>query len=152
MTHEHRDFTLERTYRNCRDHVWAAWTIPEKKAAWFGDGLRDLDFRVGGTERGEFRDEIGLHVNETRFFEIADRRRIVLAYSMALNDRVHTVSLATITFADADGGTTLTYHEQMCVIPPSDGVDGREHGWSALLDSLEGYLAADTIANAGKRP
>ena len=91
---------------------------------------------------------MGEHQNETRYFEISDRNRIVLAYSMALNGRVHTVSLATIVFADHDGGTRLTYTEQMCVIPPSDGVDGRRHGWDALLTGLESYLSADTIAQA----
>jgi hypothetical protein len=32
----------------------------------------------------------------------------------------------------------------MCVIPPSDGVEGRKHGWSALLDELDDYLVNDT--------
>ena len=30
----------------------------------------------------------------------------------------------------------------------SDGVEGREHGWGALLDGLAGYLAADTRQTA----
>ena len=72
----------------------------------------------------------------------------MFAYSMALNGRIHTVSLATVVFAEADGGTRLTYTEQMCVIPPSDGLEGREHGWNALLTALEAYLVADTRANA----
>lgn len=46
--------------------------------------------------------------------------------------------------ADADVGTLLTYSEQMCMIPPSDGSTGRERGWRALLDALGGYLAEDT--------
>lgn len=144
----HETFTIDRVYPNCLDHVWACWAIPDKKRAWFGDGLREMDFRPGGLEHGTFRDAMGEHRNETRYFEITDRQRIVLAYSMAVNGRVHTVSLATILFADHGGGTRLTYTEQMCVIPPSDGVAGRQHGWEALLTRLETYLSADTAAQA----
>jgi uncharacterized protein YndB with AHSA1/START domain len=53
------------------------------------------------------------------------------------------VSLATVMFADEGGGTRLTFTEQMCVIPPSDGVEGRQHGWGELLAGLEHFLAGD---------
>ena len=58
------------------------------------------------------------------------------------------LSQVTVTFEDENGGTRLGYTEQMCVIPPSDGVEGREHGWSALLDGLAGYLATDARQTA----
>jgi len=139
----HDSFTIERTYPNCREHVWSAWSMPAKKAKWFGGGDHSMDFRVGGAERGSFSDAIGEHVNETRYFEIAEGERIVMAYSMAVNGRVHTVSLATVTLADQGGGTRLTFTEQMCVIPPSDGTEGRRHGWTELLAGLETFLASD---------
>lgn len=145
---QHETFTIERTYPNCREHVWSAWAVAEKKRAWFGDGLVASDFRVGGTEKNEFVNEMGRNTNQTRYFEIKDQERIVFAYSMALNGRVHTVSLTTIVFADENGGTRLTYTEQMCVIPPSDGAAGRTHGWNALLEALGNYLAEDTRANS----
>jgi uncharacterized protein YndB with AHSA1/START domain len=110
-----------------------------------------MDFRPGGFERSRFRDDMGEHVNEGRYFEIKDGERIVLAYSMAVNGRVHTTSLATIAFRDENGGTRLTYTEQMCVVPPSDGVEGRRHGWGALLDGLGGYLVKDTQESVGAR-
>jgi len=141
---EHRLITIERVFPNCVDHVWAAWAIPEKKKAWFGEGLVELDFRTGGAERSTFVTDMGTHTNETRYFEIKERKRIVFAYSMAVNGRIHTVSLATALFSELGGGTKLTYVEQLCVIPPSDGAEGREHGWHALLDGLESYLAEDT--------
>jgi uncharacterized protein YndB with AHSA1/START domain len=148
-TEPHHDrFTIERVYPNCREHVWSAWSSPGKKRRWFGDGLEKMSFEVGGLELGRFRDGMGEHVNEGRYFEINPSERIVLAYSMALNGRVHTVSLATITFADESGGTRVTYTEQMVVIPPSDGVAGRQHGWGALLDSMERFLEADTRLEA----
>lgn len=150
MTTQHHDtFSIERIYPNCRAHVWA-WANPEKKAAWFGGSEHVLDFRPGGAERSVFTDGMGIHVNDTHYFEIVEGSRIVLAYSMSLNGRIQTVSLATIAFTDEGGGTRLVYTEQMCVIPPSDGLEGRRHGWSAILDGLGGYLEEDTAkARAG---
>lgn len=146
--HQLDSFTIERVYPNCRAHVWAAWSVPEKKAAWFGSRPSAMDFRPGGAERTSFSNDMGEHTNDTRYFEIRDEELIVLAYSMAVNGRVHTVSLATIVFTDEGGGTRLRYTEQMCVLPPSDGVSGRKEGWSGLLDSLGTYLEADTPASA----
>jgi uncharacterized protein YndB with AHSA1/START domain len=88
----HDSFTLERIYPNCREHVWSAWAMPAKKATWFGGGDHSMDFRAGGGERAAFRDGMGEHVNETRYFEIAEGERIVFAYSMAVNGRVHGVA------------------------------------------------------------
>jgi uncharacterized protein YndB with AHSA1/START domain len=141
---EHRSITIEHVFPHCVDHVWAAWSIPEKKKAWFGEGLLEFDFRAGGAERSVFVTDMGSHTNETRYFEVKDRKRIVFAYSMAVDGRIHTVSLATVLFSDHSGGTKLTYVEQLCVIPPSDGAEGRKHGWHALLDGLETYLSGDT--------
>lgn len=149
--YSHDSFTIERVYPNCLAHVWSAWSIPEKKARWFGGNGDDMDFRPGGIERTSFRNEMGEHTNETRYFEIRDEQLIVLAYSMAVNGVVHAVSLTTIAFIDENGGTRLRYTEQMCVLPPSDGAKGRTQGWGALLDGLAHYLEEDTLANAGVR-
>lgn len=140
----HETIKIERVLPNCLEHVWSAWASPTKKKAWFGDGLEESSFEPGGAERASFLTDMGVHDNETRYFEIKDRERIVFAYSMAVNGRIHSVSLATVTFADANGGTRLTFTEQMCVIPPSDGAAGREAGWTDLLDSLADYLLHDT--------
>ena len=141
----HESFTIERIYPSRRDRVWAAWAIPEKKRVWFGDGLTDSDFREGGGETKEFVNDMGTNTNRTHYFEIEEQAQIVFAYSMALNGRVHTVSLTTVEFSDVDEGTHLRYTEQMCVIPPSDGAKGRTHGWGALLDGL-GRALADGVS------
>ena len=140
-SHHHESFTLERIYPKPRAEVWSAWSIREKKADWLHNPELEMDFRAGGFERSVSRNGAYEHVNDTRYFEIREYERIVLAYSMAVNGRVHTVSLASITFADENGGTRLGYTEQMCVIPPSDGLEGRQHGWNALLDALGTHLA-----------
>jgi uncharacterized protein YndB with AHSA1/START domain len=43
-THYHREFTIERVYPNCKAHVWAAWSIREKKAAWLRNAALEMDF------------------------------------------------------------------------------------------------------------
>jgi uncharacterized protein YndB with AHSA1/START domain len=141
--HQLDSFTIERVYANCVAHVWSAWSVAEKKSAWFGGRPIEMDFRPGGIERSSFSNAMGEHVNETRYFEIREESLIVMAYSMAMNGRVHTVSLVTVAFSDEGGGTRLRYTEQMCVLPPSDGAAGRSHGWGVLLDGLAGYLAVD---------
>ncbi|MBU1175376.1 MAG: SRPBCC family protein [Alphaproteobacteria bacterium] len=141
-------FTIERVLAKCPAHVFSAWSEPDKKRKWFAASPNQaeshvLDFSVGGREYGAFENEMGLHENETRYFEIVPDELIVFSYSMAMNKRVHSVSLVTVRFADMNGGTRLIYTEQMCVIEPSDGAAGREHGWNALLDGMASVLEAE---------
>lgn len=146
----HESFTITRTYEKCRAHVWSAWSDRNKKWRWLrGDTAVPpefvFDFRVGGEERSTFTSPMGKHENHTVFFDIKDEEHIVYSYSMAMNGRVHSVSVATVTFTDAGGGTTMTYVEQITLIGPSDGAEGRQHGWSALFDQIEPLLTAEMV-------
>jgi uncharacterized protein YndB with AHSA1/START domain len=143
----HESFTITRTYGKCRAHVWSAWADRETKYRWLaGDGGTaavgdfELDFRVGGGERHAFTSPMGRHENRTTYFEIADEERIVYAYSMSLEGRVHSVSVATVRFFDEVGGTRMEYHEQLTLIGASDDAEGRRHGWTLLLDRIESVL------------
>lgn len=144
----HDTLVIERVFPNCLAHVWSAWASLEKKRGWFGDGLEQLEFEPGGLERSSFITSMGVHDNESRYFEIKHQERIIFAYSMALNGRIHSVSLATLAFADENGGTRISYTEQICVVGPSDGVEGRRAGWMDLFDSLADYLIQDTRSAA----
>ncbi|MBX9458804.1 MAG: hypothetical protein KL863_23720 [Rhizobium sp.] len=42
--------------------------MPEKKAAWLGSRPIEMDFRPGGAERIGFSNEMGDHLNQTRYF------------------------------------------------------------------------------------
>ena len=154
MTIIHDSFTIERRLRACPAHVWAAWAESDLKRQWFidsdGEGWRtldySLDFRVGGTETGRFvlasGPGAGEHANATYFLDIVSGERIAYAYSMTMNGRIHSASLATVTFAEAGGGTLLTYTEQGAWFAPGDGVEGRREGWETLLAALERVLDA----------
>ena len=78
-----------------------------------GHSANTLDFRVGGREAGIFSlaegPGAGEHANHTTYLDIADGERIVFAYTMALNGRIHSASLVTVTFEDLGGATRLTY-------------------------------------------
>ncbi|SHG86499.1 SRPBCC family protein [Marivita hallyeonensis] len=155
MTPQHDSFSLTREIAACRDHVWAAWADPTLKRAWFvdHDGPEwktvhyNSDFRVGGWERGGWKMEAtdhtpmaGEHSNETVYLEIEDRARIIYAYTMAMNGKIHSASLATVTFEDAGGGTRLTYTEQITQLDGSDGLESRKNGWNWLMDMMDKVL------------
>jgi uncharacterized protein YndB with AHSA1/START domain len=144
----HETFTITRTYEKCIAHVWSAWSDRAKKWRWLrsddavpADFL--FDFRVGGEERSSFTSPMGSHENHTVYFDIAEENHIVYSYSMALNGRIHSVSVASVTFEDAGGGTKMTYVEQITLIGESDGAEGRKHGWTALFESLDTVLRAE---------
>ena len=152
MIPTHDSFTLTRDIAACPAHVFACWADPALKRRWFvdsdGPGWTEreytLDFRVGGRETGRFElaegPGAGEHGNVTHYLDIAPDARIVMAYTMAMNGRIHSASLVTVTLEPSGGGTRLTYHEQMTLIGESDGVAGRRHGWEHLLDALENTL------------
>ena len=132
---KHDQFTLTRDIAASPAHVFAAWAKPELKRQWFVDSdgpeweERDytLDFRVGGVETGRFvltdGPGAGEHTNRTVYLDIADDERIVYAYTMALDGRVHSASLTTVLLQPQGGGTRLTFAEQGTFIGPSDGAD-----------------------------
>ena len=146
----HDGFTLTRDIAASPATVFALWADPAKKRLWFAEGKAEhsIDFRVGGTESNRFEVEAGpgagTHENVTHYLEIAPNERIVLAYTMAMNGRVHSASLATVLFEARDGGTHLNYTEQMTLIGASDGPQGRAHGWGALLDAMERQVQGAT--------
>jgi len=154
MTITHDSFTIERRLRACLAHVWAAWAESDLKRQWFvdsdGEGWQtldySLDFRVGGSETGRFvlasGPGAGEHANVTHYLDIVPGERIALAYTMAMNGRIHSASLATVTFSESGGGTLLTYTEQGAWFAPTDGVEGRREGWETLLTALERVLDA----------
>lgn len=156
----HDSFTIERRLAACPAHVWAAWADPALKRRWFVDSDGPewqtldyaLDFRVGGQETGRFvltqGPGAGEHANVTHYLDIVREQRIVFAYTMAQDGRIHSASLATVGFAEAGGGTILTFTEQAAFFGPADGAAGRRAGWEGLLDALEKTLKATTRSAA----
>ncbi len=142
---EHETFSLTRELRAAPDIVYRAWSEPSLKKRWFVDSDGSdwetldykLDFRVGGTETGRFRYKGStVHGNETAFIDIVPEQRIVFAYSMFLDGKRTSVSLATVAMRAAEFGTHLTYTEQGVFLDGLDSAEPRKAGWEWLLDAL----------------
>ena len=146
----HSTFVIERTYDAPPDRVFAAWASVEAKSQWFGspDSPYELDFRVGGRE--SWRGGQGGPTGESTFSydaiyeDIVENERIVYAYDMHMDDARISVSLATVEFRAAEGGTLLTFTEQGAFLDGLDQPDRREGGTGTLLDQLGKVLAGET--------
>lgn len=155
----HDSFTITRRYRSGVDAVWRAYADPQVKRRWFaeGEGFEvidyGLDFRVGGREHVSFRVvdapvPLGVIANETRYFAIAEGRRLTAAYSMSNDGVPFSVSLVTVTFEPDGHGTLLTHHEAVTFFAGGDGVEMRERGTRTLLEALARELGEEAAAVA----
>ncbi|MGQ0531670.1 MAG: SRPBCC family protein [Caulobacteraceae bacterium] len=155
-TTTHANFVIERRYDASAQRVFAAWSDPASKRAWFAEGegwliqSYELDFRERGTEKSTFRflkdeetfGEKTSFSNETVFNEIVPNERIIFTYSMARNGVRFSVSLASVELSSAGAGTRMIFTEHATFFEGGDGAQMREAGWRELLDKLDAYLAS----------
>ncbi len=141
---QHGTFTIEREFAFPPARVFAAWAEPEAKSAWFAGTAdkwkeleRRMDFRVGGSERLRGQWVSGpVSDFQAHYHDIVRGRRIVYSYTMHIDERKISVSLATIEFAPAGRGTKLTLTEQGAFLDGYDDAGSRERGTNALIDAL----------------
>ena len=143
----HGTFVIERVYAASPARVFHAWADPAAKARWFAgpaewkEGVRELDFRIGGRERvsggppGE-----PAHAFDARYYDIVPDQRIVYAYDMHIGENRISVSLATVELKPAGAGTRLIFTEQAVFLDGYDDAGSRERGTHGLLDQLDAAL------------
>lgn len=148
----HNTFTIERSYPNPRDQVFAAFSEAAEKVRWYAAGdMREvveysLDFRVGGAERLRARLKPGtpfpgaVLFYDNRFEDIVRDERIVITSTMTFIDKRVSSSLETFEFLATDEGTDLIFTHQAAFFPGSDGPQLREAGWRRLLERLGAEL------------
>lgn len=147
MSLSEESFTLTRVIAATPATVFRAFAEPALKRQWYvtegpDTGASDFtsDFRLGHGDRGTFHitdgPGAGRHDMTSTYFDIVENTRIVYAYSMAWNGRVHAVSLATVELEPTEGGTRLTYTERGAHFPPSDNAEMRAGGVGSQLDRL----------------
>lgn len=141
----HASFTIERTYLAPRERVFQALTDPAAKARWFAGGngytvlVREMDVRPGGRELVKGRWESGVvSTFEAVYHDVVPDERIVYAYTMHLDARKISVSLATIELkpSGTGTGTRLVMTEQGAYLDGYDDAGSRERGTQFLLDAL----------------
>ena len=142
----HATFTLERSYPAPPARVFAAWADPAAKARWFAGGPgsgHQLDFRIGGREVARGGPDGGpVMTFESLYRDIVPGERIVYTSTLSAGDDVMTVSVTTVEFSPAAGGTRLVLTEQGAFLDGREEPGWREHGTAAQLDALAAALSA----------
>jgi uncharacterized protein YndB with AHSA1/START domain len=134
----HATFSLERFYPARADRVFAALPDPVAKSRWFGaGGEHQLDFRVDGREVYRGRHGGGSVLTfESVYHEIIRGDRIVYASTLSAGGTVSTVSITTLEFSAANGGTRLVLTEQSTFLDGREQPGWREQGTGDWLDAL----------------
>lgn len=146
----HGTFTLTRRWNAAPDRVFAAWADPAVKAQWFGPRedwsliRRSLDVRAGGTEvlEGTFTKTGRTALFEARYHLVEPDRRLIYDYDLHHGGSFHSVTLSSLVLQPENGGTRVSYTEQIVFIDGTDGTAGREHGTSLQFDLIEKVLMA----------
>ena len=147
----HGAFTIERTFPGVTPRrVFDAFATEAGKDSWFSGPNeawdiveRVFDFRVGGHERLVGKWTTGLRTEfDATYWDIVPGERIVYAYSMHLDGRKISVSLATFEFTAASGGTRMKMHEQGAFLDGYDDNGSRERGSIEIVDKLAAALSA----------
>lgn len=146
----HATFSLRRTYPASPKRVYSAFADPAKKAAWFngpeewGPDEHSFDFRVGGHEVSRGGPKGGpVHAFSAVYQDIVPNERIIYSYDMLLDDVRISVSVATLEFRGAGGGTELVLTEQGAFLDGYDDAGERERGTRELLEALGNFLARE---------
>jgi uncharacterized protein YndB with AHSA1/START domain len=138
---------IARHYPVAPEKVWRAWTDPQAVKQWWGPGgqqpvsVAELDVRVGGRFRMVFGGAQGRdHECAGIYKEVVPNRKLVFTWCWP-NSTPERVSLVTILFTPAGGGTELEFlHEQFF---DQAARDGHQRGWTETFVKLERYLKGE---------
>ena len=139
------EITITRVYDAPRERVWAAWTEPERLAAWWGKrGWRTppesvtIELRPGGAFRlDSISDADGATMTlDATFHEVVPPARLV--FGGPSGDR-----RTTVTFTDlGDGRTEMTFHTTQHVDADPALRERAAGGLASAFDRLADHLGA----------
>ncbi|MGP5305960.1 SRPBCC family protein [Brachybacterium alimentarium] len=143
-------FTITRALDARSELVWRAWTQREELAGWLpSTPLQTISFdvREGGryrytminTETGEEFPTGGV------FLEVAPLERLVFTWGSP-DDPTEDSPVVTLTLAEDDGRTEMTFHLRGFAGRPGDGYV--YDGWSEALDDLAALVRTSEVTPA----
>jgi uncharacterized protein YndB with AHSA1/START domain len=138
-----RRLVIERVFDAPRALVFRAWTERGHLIRWWGPRgftapFCEMDVRPGGAYRACIRSAEGKdYWMQGVYREIAAPERLV--FTFAWDDEPDRETLVTVTFAEQDGKTKLTF-EQATFATVADR-DSHRDGWAEAFDDLAAYLA-----------
>ena len=142
---QHGSFTVERKFYAPPALVYSAFATEAGKQAWFSGPSeqwsiqdRAFDFRVDGRETlsGEWKSG-RITRFDALYHDIVPGERIIYSYTMHVDEKKISVSLATIELKKAGAGTLLLLTEQGAFLDGYDDAGSRERGTIGLIDKLE---------------
>ncbi|MFL5236802.1 MAG: SRPBCC domain-containing protein, partial [Rhizomicrobium sp.] len=102
---------------------------------------RAFDFRVGGSETLTGKWKSGMVSRfDAHYHDIVPDERIIYSYTMHVDGKKVSVSLATIEFKKGGADTLLVLNEQGAFLDGYDDSGSRERGTVGLIDKLEAAL------------
>jgi len=145
---QHGSFMIERKFDAAPALVYSAFATEEGKQAWFSGPSdawslenRAFDFRIGGSETLTGKWKSGMVSRfDAHYHDIVPNERIIYSYTMHVDGKKISVSLATIEFKKAGAGTLLVLNEQGAFLDGYDESGSRERGTIGLIDKLEAAL------------
>jgi uncharacterized protein YndB with AHSA1/START domain len=157
------EFVIRRVFDAPLDRVWKAWTEPDRLAKWWGPKgskgeIVKLDLRPGGICHYRLNLPDGTELwGKAIYREIVPNKRLVFVQSFSDEDEgitTHPLSptwprqiLATITFSESGGKTTVTVRWVPYEATDTErktfeeGAESMRGGWTGSFDQLEDYLA-----------
>ncbi len=144
-------FIVTRRVAASSGRVFAAFADLSVRQRWFripgkpGTGQHELDFRVGGGEivRGTFTPvDVPEQIEyRSRFLDIIPDERFVYTYELLLDERLRSVSLASIELVSDGTETLITFTEQFAFLSYTgdghDDVAERKGGTLLQLNGLQ---------------
>lgn len=148
---------IERILKTTPDRAFRAWADVNERKLWDVPGEEweiaemEQDFREDGIERSVFGPK-GQPIAESygRFKLIEEGSRIVSSGVMRALDvgRVSSVTMLTVDFTPAHGGTKLLLIDQSVYLGDSETVDMRRSGWETIVEKYVLYVGGSTDAKS----
>jgi len=142
----HGMFSIVREFPQPPAALYRAFADPKAKARWFANDewtpiAREMDLRVGGREVVKGLWKSGMVTTfDAVYLDVVPGERLVYAYSLLIDARKISVSLATVEIAATPGGSRLKITEQGVFLDGYEDNGAREHGTRELVERIAATL------------